>query len=561
MTVEDLGPLDWRIAIVDKTGRPTPEFQRRWAIQRNNNALIGTISFGSGVPTSSDPDEGAEYVNTASVPYILYVGHNGTWHQVGVDTFLQLADTPSSYSGQANKLVAVNPGATGLTFVNPPTSSSGGGGGMMPLDGDDGEMGLPGPPGPQGPTGPQGTTGSTGPQGLQGISGIPGLDGDEGPEGMAIPGPQGMQGIQGVPGVAGIMGMLGQDGEDGQNGIPGLTGATGATGATGPQGPAGFMGFDGSDGDVGDRGPPGPQGLTGAQGATGPQGPIGFGLDGADADDSYGYQPLMGFLPLTGGIMTGPITTPDGTKAAPAINIGANTNPAGFYTDGTNLFLTINGTNGTVGELSAHSWSVVATGQACQYYGQRAEATLGTNYTCCSILGQGPNSTGSLPANTWAQIDLTARVPTAGSEEGEIIFRTYHGGSLQPDFTIDAGVLYAGNIAGQPVVDALGGIVGILASPYSYIVPATGFSHVIGNAINFYIMNPAGTLAAGTLTMPAAPDDGQEVSIISSQTITTLTVNANAGQTILGGGPNTLLANGYIRWKYVASITTWFRVG
>jgi len=527
MTVEDLGPLDWRIAIVDKTGRPTPEFQRRWAIQRNNNALINSITFGAGVPTSTDPADGSEYVNTATTPYILYVANGGTWHQVGVDTFLQLADTPSSYAGAANKFVAVNPGATGLTFVNSPTSSSGGGG-MMPLDGDDGEMGPPGPPGPQGPTGPQGSTGATGPKGLQGIMGMAGLDGDEGPEGASIPGPRGL---------------------------------TGTSGATGPQGPAGFMGFDGSDGDVGDRGPPGPQGLTGAQGATGPQGPIGFGLDGADADDSYGYQPLMGFLPLTGGIMTGPITTPDGTKAAPAINIGANTNPAGFYTDGTNLFLTINGTNGTVGELSAHSWSVVATGQACQYYGQRAEATLGTNYTCCSILGQGPNSTGSLPANTWAQIDLTARVPTAGSEEGEIIFRTYHGGSLQPDFTIDAGVLYAGNIAGQPVVDALGGIVGILASPYSYIVPATGFSHVIGNAINFYIMNPAGTLAAGTLTMPAAPDDGQEVSIISSQTITTLTVNANAGQTILGGGPNTLLANGYIRWKYVASITTWFRVG
>ena len=40
MSAQDTGPLDWRIAITDKAGRPTPEFQRRWAIQRNNNGLI-----------------------------------------------------------------------------------------------------------------------------------------------------------------------------------------------------------------------------------------------------------------------------------------------------------------------------------------------------------------------------------------------------------------------------------------------------------------------------------------------------------------------------------------
>ena len=42
----------------------------------------------------------------------------------GVDTFIELTDTPSGYGGQANKTVVVNPTGTGLTF----TDSAGGGG-------------------------------------------------------------------------------------------------------------------------------------------------------------------------------------------------------------------------------------------------------------------------------------------------------------------------------------------------------------------------------------------------------------------------------------------------
>jgi hypothetical protein len=41
----------------------------------------------------------------------------------GVTTFLQLTDTPGSYSGQAGKFVAVNSGATALEFVSSPLTS------------------------------------------------------------------------------------------------------------------------------------------------------------------------------------------------------------------------------------------------------------------------------------------------------------------------------------------------------------------------------------------------------------------------------------------------------
>lgn len=117
MTAQDTGPLDWRIAIVDKTGRPTPEFQRRWSIQRNNNALIGSVTFGSGKPTGT-PDDGAEYVDTSATPYTFYIGKDGSWHQAGTAIFTDLQDAPHSYSGDADKIVRVTSTADGVEFAS-----------------------------------------------------------------------------------------------------------------------------------------------------------------------------------------------------------------------------------------------------------------------------------------------------------------------------------------------------------------------------------------------------------------------------------------------------------
>ncbi len=75
--------LDWRTSIVDKAGRPSPEFQRRWDAQRNNNKLIGSVTLGSGAPPNTPaPSDGSEYIDTSTVPYTLYTGNGGTWHQV-----------------------------------------------------------------------------------------------------------------------------------------------------------------------------------------------------------------------------------------------------------------------------------------------------------------------------------------------------------------------------------------------------------------------------------------------------------------------------------------------
>lgn len=93
---------------------------------------------------------------------------------------------------------------------------------------------------------------------------------------------------------------------------------------------------------------------------------------------------------------------------------------------------------------------------------------------------------------------------------------------------------------------------------YSYQAPATGFSITIANNITSLILDPAGTLATGTIAMPATPIDGQIVRASSSQIITTLTVAASAGQSIKNA-PTTLAAGDTFAYIYRSTNTTWYR--
>lgn len=93
---------------------------------------------------------------------------------------------------------------------------------------------------------------------------------------------------------------------------------------------------------------------------------------------------------------------------------------------------------------------------------------------------------------------------------------------------------------------------------YEYLAPLTGFSITIPNYTSLLILNPAGTLAAGTITMPAAVFDGQIVSVTSSQTISTLTYTANSGQTIIGA-PTTITSTSPAKFVYRAANKTFYR--
>jgi hypothetical protein len=97
-----------------------------------------------------------------------------------------------------------------------------------------------------------------------------------------------------------------------------------------------------------------------------------------------------------------------------------------------------------------------------------------------------------------------------------------------------------------------------------YAAPnATGFSVTISPAVAgawvWLLLTPVAGYAAGTIVLPAAPQDRQEVVVNSTQAVTTLTVSGN-GATV-NGAPSTLAANAFFRMKYDAVLSTWYRIG
>jgi len=74
------------------------------------------------------------------------------------------------------------------------------------------------------------------------------------------------------------------------------------------------------------------------------------------------------------------------------------------------------------------------------------------------------------------------------------------------------------------------------------------------------LINPAGTIAAMTLNMPASPYDGQPFEVAFDQVITALTMAAPGGAT-LKGALTAAAAKGFGKWRYSKAATTWYRAG
>jgi len=92
---------------------------------------------------------------------------------------------------------------------------------------------------------------------------------------------------------------------------------------------------------------------------------------------------------------------------------------------------------------------------------------------------------------------------------------------------------------------------------YDYQVSTTGFSYTFAAGTTVLVMNPAGTLATGTITMPASPVDGMTITFSSTQTISALTLNGNTGQTVVSK-VTVLSANQATTYVYRLSNTTWY---
>lgn len=114
-----------------------------------------------------------------------------------------------------------------------------------------------------------------------------------------------------------------------------------------------------------------------------------------------------------------------------------------------------------------------------------------------------------------------------------------------------------GSASGRPR-DYVGG--GSVSWGYDRVVATNGGSHTVANHASSLILNPAGTIASFTATMPASPYDGQVLVISTSQTVTALTLSGNTGQTV-NGALTTLTASAPAQYQYIATDTAWYRIG
>jgi len=94
------------------------------------------------------------------------------------------------------------------------------------------------------------------------------------------------------------------------------------------------------------------------------------------------------------------------------------------------------------------------------------------------------------------------------------------------------------------------------ASTYSYQTPADAFSITVPD-VDSLILDPAGILNTGTLTLPASAD-GHILRITSEQPIHAITINPNTGQTVKNA-PTSLFGGG-IGIAFQLANSVWYRL-
>jgi hypothetical protein len=95
-------------------------------------------------------------------------------------------------------------------------------------------------------------------------------------------------------------------------------------------------------------------------------------------------------------------------------------------------------------------------------------------------------------------------------------------------------------------------------------VPGTGFNITVPTPVSeqqWMLLQPAGTLAAGTITFPlnTSVPDGTEILITSTQTITAFSIGINGAAAIFGA-VNTLAAGNAIRYRYYQPTNSWYAI-
>jgi len=94
--------------------------------------------------------------------------------------------------------------------------------------------------------------------------------------------------------------------------------------------------------------------------------------------------------------------------------------------------------------------------------------------------------------------------------------------------------------------------------------PGTGFNIAVPTPVaqqQWMLIQPAGTLAAGTVTLPlnTQTPDGTQVIVTSTQIITSFTLALN-GATAAFGAPTTMAANAFFTVRFYQATNSWYRI-
>lgn len=94
--------------------------------------------------------------------------------------------------------------------------------------------------------------------------------------------------------------------------------------------------------------------------------------------------------------------------------------------------------------------------------------------------------------------------------------------------------------------------------------PGTGFNLAVPTPVaqqQWMLIQPAGTLATGTVTLPlnTQTPDGTEVLVTTTQQITAFTLALN-GAAAAYGDPTTLAAEDFFRMRFVQATNSWYRI-
>jgi hypothetical protein len=92
----------------------------------------------------------------------------------------------------------------------------------------------------------------------------------------------------------------------------------------------------------------------------------------------------------------------------------------------------------------------------------------------------------------------------------------------------------------------------------SYQIPTDGFNITLTDD-GITILEPAGILTSGTITLYGSPRAGQKVTIVSTQNITSLTINPNTGQTV-SNAPTSLTAGNSVSFVYHTNTSKWYKI-